>query len=67
MTTKKNSAKAAQPAATIDPSIPFKEITLLGKTCKLCFRFRELAKADANLRRQGVRQRHAADAAESEL
>lgn len=47
MTTKKT-------PATLDPTLPFTEIVILGETYKACFRFREFAKADANLRRQGV-------------
>lgn len=47
MTTKKT-------PATLDPTLPFTEIVILGETYKACFRFREFAKAEVDLRRHGV-------------
>jgi hypothetical protein len=51
MTTKKQQTQAEK---KIDPTLPFTEIEILGKTYKMCFTFRALAKADARLREQGV-------------
>ena len=39
---------------TIDPTLPYTEIEILGKTYKMCMTFRALARADARLREQGV-------------
>lgn len=44
----------AKKAATIDPSLPFTEIKILGNSYKLCFTFRAMAKAGAWLREQGI-------------
>jgi hypothetical protein len=38
----------------IDPTLPFTEVTILGKTYKLCFTFRAIAKAESKLLAQGV-------------
>jgi len=52
--TTKNKLK---PVEKIDPTLPFTEIEILGKTYKMCFTFRAILKGDAGLRRQGVDSR----------
>lgn len=53
MTTKKKPVAMDR----IDPTLPYTEIEICGKTYKLCFVFRAIAKGDAMLRRQGIDSR----------
>ncbi|GEM_PF-5840096 len=46
--------KLAEANHTPNPTLPFTEIEILGKTYKMCLNFRAMARADAWLREQGV-------------
>jgi hypothetical protein len=54
MSKKQNVAARFSGPEVVDPTLQFTYLELLGVTYKLCFRFRELAIANARLRAQGV-------------